>query len=829
MDRIPEEKKNLKRELAKRTEGLLSPAVARWIILFASSALAAILLSRGSDSISSRVYEPGQVAEQTIKARDTYRILDKEVTAQRRDEAAQQVRSVYRADTAMIPDVVDRMKAAFSGARDELAAPASPDGEARESLARKRFAQELGDDVSHDVVEQLESSQYSPELESATLRLLSGLAAQLIAQPLPAGDRKAGITVLYVRREVDREQVFQNTDTILQLDDVPTRLATLAETQLVDAPPKVRATAVALASSVVRANLTPDLVETEARRKRAREAVAQVYLVVQKGRIIIEAGHEVTAGQLKILEAIQADSAGQRAPKYRFLGLFILAAGVFGGMYFFGSRFTRRAPTDPKDLTMLASLVVLGLLFAKVVFWISQLPGPGGPIPVEAWPFLVPIPAVVMMSALLFSAEVAAFVAVTVALLAAQMFEGSLAAMTAYFLASIAAASALETPRQRLDVFKAGGVAAGATVAVVAAFLFTSGAPIGGREFWRLMGAEVTAGLAGTTLAAIIAIGAVPAYEWLGYVTNFSLLELGSLNQPLLRELNLRAPGTYNHSVAVGSLAEAAAEAVGANHLFARVACYYHDIGKMRKPLYFIENQQGGENRHDKLSPSMSALIVEAHVKDGYEMALAHGLPKPIADIIPQHHGTRLISFFYNRARQLAEEAGEDPDSVMETEYRYEGPKPQTREAGIIMLADGCEAATRSIADPTPARIEGMIRRVFNMVWTDGQLDECDLTLRDLGVIAASFKKSLLAIHHHRVAYPQTKDISGKRERDERDRERPDRIERADRVDEQDRQVMVSQDFSVIPLPREPKRKDDTGASATQTGGNPKKKDRKQS
>jgi len=178
----------------------------------------------------------------------------------------------------------------------------------------------------------------------------------------------------------------------------------------------------------------------------------------------------------------------------------------------------------------------------------------------------------------------------------------------------------------------------------------------------------------------------------------------------------------------------------------------------MKKPQYFIENQQGGENVHEKLTPSMSALVVESHVKDGIEMGLAHGLPKAIVDVIPQHHGTRLISFFYKKAQEQA--AAEESGEVVEADFRYPGPKPQTPEAGIIMLADGTEAATRSITDPTPQKIRAMIQKVFSLVQNDGQLDECDLSLKDLSRIGDAFEKVVLAMHHKRVAYPTTADIS---------------------------------------------------------------------
>jgi putative nucleotidyltransferase with HDIG domain len=213
----------------------------------------------------------------------------------------------------------------------------------------------------------------------------------------------------------------------------------------------------------------------------------------------------------------------------------------------------------------------------------------------------------------------------------------------------------------------------------------------------------------------------------------------------------VRAPGTYHHSVVVGNLVEAAAEAINANPLLARVAAYYHDIGKIAKAQYFIENQSGGENRHDRLSPNMSALVLISHVKDGVELARQHRLGQPIADIIRQSHGTALIKYFYHKAVEQARPG----QTIDEYEFRYPGPKPQTREAGLVLLADAVEAASRTLADSSPARIQGLVQKIINNIFIDGQLDECELTLKNLHEIAWSFNQILAGIHHQRIDYPQ--------------------------------------------------------------------------
>jgi len=282
---------------------------------------------------------------------------------------------------------------------------------------------------------------------------------------------------------------------------------------------------------------------------------------------------------------------------------------------------------------------------------------------------------------------------------------------------------------------------------------------------------ELSFGLLGGLFAALLVSGVIPLVEAaFRYTTNLKLVELANMNNPLLRELMVLAPGTYHHSIIVGNLAEAAAETIGANPLLARVAAYYHDIGKAKKPLYFIENLSGGENKHDKLTPSMSALILMAHLKDGVDMAREQRLGEALVDVIRQHHGTSLMKFFYDRAKQREER------EVDEHDYRYPGPKPQTREAALIMLADAVEAASRTLTDPTPARIQGMVQKIINNIFIDGQLDECELTLKDLHNIAKSFNRVLGGIFHHRIDYPEpvTKERSEKGARknaEDRDRQ----------------------------------------------------------
>jgi len=263
----------------------------------------------------------------------------------------------------------------------------------------------------------------------------------------------------------------------------------------------------------------------------------------------------------------------------------------------------------------------------------------------------------------------------------------------------------------------------------------------------------------GGLTSGIITAGLTPVIELLfSYTTEIKFLELSNIDQPMMKRLMIEAPGTYNHSVIVANLAEAAASAIGVSGLRTRVGAFYHDIGKLDKPLYFIENQTDGKNRHDKISPSMSALVLIQHTKKGVEFAKEYKLGREIIDTIQQHHGTSLIKYFYNKSIKI-----HGIDAVKESDFRYPGPKPQTREAAIVMLADVVEAALRTLERPTSSRIQGRVQELINAIFLDGQLEECELTLKDLHYISNSFNKILTGLYHHRIEY-NDKPLDSKKE-----------------------------------------------------------------
>lgn len=320
-----------------------------------------------------------------------------------------------------------------------------------------------------------------------------------------------------------------------------------------------------------------------------------------------------------------------------------------------------------------------------------------------------------------------------------------------YLPGSVIAALGMAYIRTRAKLIKLGALAGGTHFVIIIAYelLHTEQVILNDGLF----------GLANGLVSGFIILGILPFLErWFQILTDQSLLELADLNQPLLKELSLKAPGTYHHSLRLGNLAEAATEVINGNALLTRVGSYYHDIGKLNKPEYFIENEAASLDRHKALTPSMSTLVITAHVKDGIELARYHKLPRSVIDFISQHHGTSVVKYFYHAALQNSE-SGSGGDRVepeiTEESFRYPGPKPQTKETGVLLLADSVEAASRTLEEVTPAKLEGLVHEVIMEKLLDGQLDNCNLTMKELRVIEATFIRVLAGIFHPRIKYPE--------------------------------------------------------------------------
>jgi putative nucleotidyltransferase with HDIG domain len=442
--------------------------------------------------------------------------------------------------------------------------------------------------------------------------------------------------------------------------------------------------------------------------------------------------------------------------------------------FFFLLRFVAISTRSYRPTVRDLSTLTITVLASVLMVWLGQLIGESvsaffrnqtgsNSVPAEALIFAIPYASGAILLQAVLGFHYGLLFSLTMALLMAVYSPAP--SVVAPFVLVTCLVGCLSLSRFRS---RSANLKAGMNIIVVAlpfslAYLLSSPTLAASAGFAALISAFL-----GGVLCIFVASGSAPVIEHLGgYVTDMRLIEMATLDHPLLRELSVQAPGTWNHSMVMGMMAESAAEAIGANPVLARVGAYFHDSGKIKKPLYFVENQAPGENRHDKLSTSMSALIIRSHVKDGIELARKHGLPKALEDMIPQHHGTSRIEFFFDKACREAVESGLPEDSVDESLYRYPGPRPQTREAGILMLADGIEAAARTLSDPTHDRIQGMVQKLINKVFSSGELNECDLTLKDLNHIARCFTRVLTGIYHQRIAYQEPAEKTNEAESEE--------------------------------------------------------------
>ncbi len=493
-------------------------------------------------------------------------------------------------------------------------------------------------------------------------------------------------------------------------------------------------------------NSSFDQTLTDQARDRAAENVEPVIVEIALGQVVVRNGEPLTAADLEVIQAL---GLGEDAPfdVATSAGWFLLAVLTVAMLLAWIWRF-RPTLWHRDNVLLLVGLLLVGTTLALKVTAGREVLG-----------YFLPTAAIGMLLAILLDASIATIVTAIIAVIGGALAGTSLEYASFIFLGGLAGIVAVRKG-DRLQVFVQAAIAVFIVNAlVVSVFSLLGTTDIQGvLELW--FASAVSA--AGSSVAAVGTFAVLGSA--FGILTVFQLLELANPSQPLLRRLLVETPGTYHHSLMVGNLAERAAEAIGADPLVTRVAAYYHDVGKLANPLAFIENQAGAENIHDQLEPEVSAQILKQHVADGIDAAYAASLPKALIAYIPQHHGTAVMSYFYARARGKAAEpygglnttdGAAAAAAVDERKFRHAGPKPQTREAALIMLADGVEASVRSLASREEPAIRAMVGRIIDERIADGQFDECEITMRDLERIKNAFVEQLLGMYHTRIAYPQ--------------------------------------------------------------------------
>lgn len=577
-------------------------------------------------------------------------------------------------------------------------------------------------------------------LEEKGLNVLNKLSSRIIADG----------TIIEKLGEEDKEEIIVRDKRLGVEAKIPRsdlyvkdKLRPIIEKELVQEKiehSELRKTFTTLFLNILTPNLIYNQLETESKRRALLKELPQAYdqILVKKNELIIGKGKRVAGTHLLQLDQLIKEESGR--VKTGYLGDIIVLLVVFiVTIPAYLSSYRKKIFKKAKSLYLLSIVALLTIFLAKTIT-ASPLPS-----------YFMPVAAATMFIAILLDVGVAFMLSIMLSIFAGVIAGNKFDVMLVLLVGGMAGVYFIRGVRHRSQILKAGlfiGLSKFAVICGIGLLNALEPEVFLKEGYWG-----IASGIASSGIVMFL----LPVFEYIFKITtDITLLELSDLNHPLLKKMILNAPGTYHHSLVVGNLAEAASDSVGANSLLARVGAYYHDIGKTEKAEYFSENEASYKSAHEKLAPSMSALVIQSHVKDGLELAKKRSLNNTIVDFIAQHHGTGLIYYFYQRALEKVE----DDEKLKEEAFRYPGPKPQTKETAIVLLADAVEAASRALGDPTPSRIKGLVQKIINNKFIDNQLDECELTLKDLNKIAAAFVRVLTGIFHTRVEYPEKNKVN---------------------------------------------------------------------
>jgi putative nucleotidyltransferase with HDIG domain len=717
-------------------EGIKTSSCQKWLIGIGTALILTLLLSPAL-RLHIKEYKVGDVATKDIKSTQDLLVKDEKSTQEKRAQAERAVLPVYDYDPSLLKEAesfVTSLQRMEKGNDQNAKRKTELESSFRLSFTQREW-------------HILEKERSHPTLEEAVLKLLSPLMKKGIINDKDLLDSDSGKGIMIRNIQTRKERGDNPPFTILDFKEAKAKLRSQADLLAPTLGRELSPIVLKVAERFLRPNLTFNKDETEDRKAKARDAITPVYFQIKRGEIILRTGDRVKEDHLVKIKALKKVQESSQILSL-LIGLGLLTFLFLASLYQFSTKNIRKISVSWKDLLFFSSTLIGIIALLKLFLLITDiLGGEFLSIPSSSYVYLFPIASGAMLIRIVLNSEVAIIFAILASYFSASMMGSQLFLFIFTFVGSVIGAHKVAQCEQRSTLLKAGFTVGGINLLIIFAYNLISGNP-----FKTSLLSDLIMGLLGGPLASVIVLGITSIIESLfGYTTDIKLLELANMDNPILKDLILQAPGTYHHSIIAGSLVEAAAKSIAANPLLARVSAYYHDIGKLKKPLYFIENVGGTENKHDHLTPSMSSLILISHVKDGVELAHKNRLGERIAHIIQQHHGTSLISYFYQKAK---EKENPEMDSLNEEDFRYPGPKPQTKEAGIVMLADAVEAASRTLSEPTPARIKSLVQRIINTIFLDGQLDECELTLKDLHKIEESFTRILTAIFHQRIDYP---------------------------------------------------------------------------
>jgi cyclic-di-AMP phosphodiesterase PgpH len=711
-------------------------------------------LISGYSRISIPQYSKGDIARADIAVPTDILIMDDQATRARKDSARDSVPPVYRYNPSNQAALVLRVSETFSVCRHIL--ELNPAGSRTflfkklpleiQASIRKEIGL-LGSQMDDELLHYLVREQFSEEIEN---KLMSSLKQGLSLWSVEDDQSLVGNTAnIHIIDDSGPEKQVAARD-VLDLAHVRRLLRVSIDDDL-KAPIQIRRMASAWLGGMLTANLKFSLQVTEARKAEAADAVDPVLRQLKNGKIIVRKGDEIGGDQLRQIEAVRNLAPSLRSIP-QFIGINLLLISLLTILGKLLRSLAIRQWNKTKLVTLCFIMVLANLVFLKTLWFVSEslsrnfVANPFNDLRLffPALPFAFGA----MLITLLAGDRVAQIFLIFYCPLALQITGAGFQDFLYILATNLIGILVVRNARQRMAIVGAGFKLSAATTALFIAVQLAKNTPF---DFGTGTFGASMAFLSGPVTASLLTF-ALPLCERLFLVTTeIRLSELGNLNLPLLRELVVRAPGTYNHSVAVGTLAQGAANAIGLNALFLRVVSLYHDIGKLRQPQFFIENQGEGDNPHDSLTPLESVNQIRQHVTEGIRLGREAGLPPAVIDVIPQHHGTKLISYFYDKAKQ---KAGADSSPIREEEYRHLGPKPQTKEAAVVMLADAIEAAARTLPDHSQERLLSVIQKITAATIEDGQLTECDLTLSEIERITFSFLETLASFYHSRIDYP---------------------------------------------------------------------------
>ncbi|MBU0543914.1 MAG: HDIG domain-containing protein [Proteobacteria bacterium] len=714
-------------------------------------------------------YNPGDIADKDIKAPEDFLVEDKEATEINRNAAKSKVPTVYDYDSILFSKLSERVRKAFRESRDMfetggIKAP-PPESNIQTATVKDRsvrlkndFESKIGFQITDSMYATLEKYGFSEDISDAVINILLKILENGVVdnKSFLINEMERGIIIRDI--ETKNESVSYELNSIYSLEEAKNIVKAAGQTFLKDQGLDKKNLVIYFVKQLIQPNVTLNRNETEERIKIAVSEINPVLYKIEAGEMLLREGEKVSEIQFTKLKALRVKVRYEQIWATIIGAAMIMLCLLITTYIVDINKKNEKIGDHNRKLLFLACVILMFFVLAVISLSLSKSLTQNEPLSITATSIQLGIPMAsgAMLICLFIGFGTAIPTAVVIAVCTAIVFQNSFELMIFFLLNGIMGAYWMQNCRER-KVFIKAGVKLGAFNVVLATAMNIYFADLS----WAKLLWDCVFAFLGGVVAGVVTSGLAPLVELaFNFTTDIKLLELASLDQPVLRRLMIEAPGTYHHSVIIGSMVEAAAAEIGANPLLAKACGYYHDIGKLNKPQYFIENQSDGVNKHDKLAPSMSSLVLVAHVKDGVELAKKYNLGREITDAISQHHGTSLIRYFYDRAKQLKGE-----DKVKIEDFRYPGPRPQTKEAGLVMLADVVESASKTLEIPTPARIQGLVQNLMNNIFSDGQLNECELTLKDLNKIAKSFNSILNGIYHHRIEYsdiPATGNGKGK-------------------------------------------------------------------